>query len=229
LTKEKIDILIVSATEGEVSILKKAVSSSQTNNSQPRIFFLSTGIGMVNTAIGISSFLSYYDVGKMFQLGIAGSFDDKLEMGEVVEVREEIYGEMGAESPSHFLDLQEMGFPSFQKDGKKYHNRLQNPFDAISQQKKVSGLTVSTVSGISPTILQRIEQWNAAIESMEGAPFFQLGIMHDIPFHSFRAISNRVEPRNRDNWQIPLAIKNLNFFFLEKILQQESSDIGKVG
>jgi futalosine hydrolase len=37
----------------------------------------------------------------------------------------------------------------------------------------------------------------------------------NVPCIQIRAVSNYVERRNRDNWQIGLAIKNLNIFALE--------------
>ena len=48
------------------------------------------------------------------------------------------------------------------------------------------------------------------IESMEGFPFFYVSLMKNIPFISLRAISNYVEPRNKENWQINAAVQNLN-------------------
>ncbi len=45
---------------------------------------------------------------------------------------------------------------------------------------------------------------------MEGAAFFYACLMTQAPFLQIRAISNYVEPRNKDNWNIPLAIDRLN-------------------
>ena len=45
---------------------------------------------------------------------------------------------------------------------------------------------------------------------MEGAAFFQVCNTFNVPCIQIRAISNKVEHRNKDNWNLPLAIKNLN-------------------
>jgi futalosine hydrolase len=45
---------------------------------------------------------------------------------------------------------------------------------------------------------------------MEGAAFFYVCSRENIPFLAIRAVSNKVEPRNREKWNIPLAIKNLS-------------------
>jgi futalosine hydrolase len=50
------------------------------------------------------------------------------------------------------------------------------------------------------------------IESMEGAAFFYACRQLNVPCLQIRAVSNYVEKRNRDNWHIGLAIKNLNKF-----------------
>ena len=44
---------------------------------------------------------------------------------------------------------------------------------------------------------------------MEGATFFYICAREKIPFLSLRAISNKVEPGNRDAWDIQLALGNL--------------------
>jgi futalosine hydrolase len=44
---------------------------------------------------------------------------------------------------------------------------------------------------------------------MEGAAFFYICAREKIPFISLRAISNRVERRERNKWNIPLALDNL--------------------
>jgi futalosine hydrolase len=56
---------------------------------------------------------------------------------------------------------------------------------------------------------------NVQIESMEGAAFFYACRQAGVPCMQIRAVSNYVEKRNRDNWQIGLAVKNLNTFAVE--------------
>jgi futalosine hydrolase len=50
---------------------------------------------------------------------------------------------------------------------------------------------------------------------MEGAAFFYVCRQLNVPCIQIRAVSNYVEKRNRDAWNIPLAIKNLNTFAVE--------------
>ncbi|HMQ88955.1 MAG TPA: hypothetical protein PKB07_15270, partial [Flavilitoribacter sp.] len=50
----------------------------------------------------------------------------------------------------------------------------------------------------------------ADIETMEGAAFFYVCLMESVPFLAIRSISNYVEARNREAWDIPGAIRALN-------------------
>ena len=45
---------------------------------------------------------------------------------------------------------------------------------------------------------------------MEGAACFMVCEKFNIPCMQIRAISNKVEKRNKTIWDMPLAIKNLN-------------------
>ena len=56
---------------------------------------------------------------------------------------------------------------------------------------------------------------------MEGATFFYICSREKIPFLALRAISNRVELRNRNKWNIPLALDNLSEKLNEVILTLE--------
>ena len=74
--------------------------------------------------------------------------------------------------------------------------------------KKVSGLTVNLSSGNASTIQLRKEKYNADIETMEGAALHYVCLQKEIPFIQFRAISNLVEPRNKDNWKMKEAVES---------------------
>ncbi|MBT5829851.1 MAG: futalosine hydrolase, partial [Candidatus Latescibacteria bacterium] len=51
------------------------------------------------------------------------------------------------------------------------------------------------------------QRFNAICENMEGAAAAQLCLLYNVPFLELRAISNQVEDRNRDAWDIPLALE----------------------
>ena len=53
------------------------------------------------------------------------------------------------------------------------------------------------------------------VESMEGAAFMYACLLRDLPFAQVRAVSNVVEPRNRDAWKMREAVTHLNETALE--------------
>jgi len=53
------------------------------------------------------------------------------------------------------------------------------------------------------------------VESMEGAAFMYCCLMQSVPCLQIRGISNLIELRDREKWDIELAIRNVT----EKILQ----------
>ena len=81
----------------------------------------------------------------------------------------------------------------------------------------VSSITVNRVHGNKRSITEIINRLNPDIENMEGAAFFQVCNTFNVPCIQIRAISNKVERRNKDNWNLPLAIKNLNNKLVEII------------
>lgn len=196
-------ILIVAATEFETAYLRNHIKDQQ-------IHYLHIGVGMVNTAYHLGKYLAHNHPDLAINIGIAGSFDRDIALGEVVEIIEDTFSELGAEDNGKFLDMEKMGFPLSQEP--LLYNTIVNPNPSPFDIKKVNALTVNTVHGTQESILACQKLWNKQIETMEGAAFFQIMRMENIPFYAFRGISNYVEARNRDNWQIPLALETLGAF-----------------
>jgi futalosine hydrolase len=77
--------------------------------------------------------------------------------------------------------------------------------------RKVNSITVQLVHGNSMSIDKLLaREETTALESMEGAAVFYVSNQYKLPVMQIRSISNYVEPRNRSNWNIELAINNLN-------------------
>jgi futalosine hydrolase len=53
---------------------------------------------------------------------------------------------------------------------------------------------------------------------MEGAAFFYVCSKEKIPFLALRSVSNRVEPRDKEKWNIHLALDNLSEKLKEVLL-----------
>lgn len=198
-------ILVVAATSFEVESLKSEVGSRKSE-----VEFLVTGVGMVATAFALGKHLATYQYDLAINLGIAGSFDRSISLGEVVEVLEDQLSEFGAENDEAFLPIETLGFGEsiFKTD-----SRLSSYSD--QQLKQVTAITVNTVHGHELSIEKLTSRIQPQLESMEGAAFFYASKQAGVPCLQIRAVSNYVEKRNRDAWQIGLAIKNLNNFAVE--------------
>jgi futalosine hydrolase len=211
-------ILVVSATSFEVGSLESEVGSQESRVKNQEIDFLITGVGMVATAFALGKHLAtnhQYDLAINF--GIAGSFDRSIALGEVVEVVEDKLSELGAEDDEAFLPIETLGF------GESVFNTDTRLWSYTDQQlKQVTAITVNTVHGHEHSIQKLTGRIQPQLESMEGAAFFYACKQAGVPCLQIRAVSNYVEKRNRDAWQIGLAIKNLNKFaigFVEEVLR----------
>ena len=189
-------ILLVSATDLEIE--KERFSDFE---------ILITGIGMINTSKNLTHRLSTGKYDLLINIGVAGSFNTELNIGEVVEVVEEKISELGFEDGERFFEFNELNLKNVFKNKSKT--------DLLS----VKSITVNRVHGNQGSITEIINRLNPDIENMEGAAFFQVCNTFNVPCIQIRAISNKVEQRNKDNWNLPLAIKNLNNTVLEIIAE----------
>lgn len=216
-------ILIVSSTVFEIAPLLdhfektfEKISLFEFSNKKHTIYPLITGVGQVNTALGIGRYQRVKEVDVLLHLGIAGAYDNLISSGEVVEVVKDRYGDFGVEQADgsftdiHELELIDKNYYPF-IDGWLHNEKPK--FE--TSLKKVTGLTVNKVSGSQPSIDKIKSKYKAEIETMESAAMMQTCKIIDVKFNQFRAISNHVEPRNKDNWKIDLAITNLNNFIIE--------------
>ena len=176
------------------------------------VFPLVTGVGAVATAFHIGRYLVKNQPDLALNAGIAGAFDRNIQMGEVLNVVTERFGDLGVEeADARFTDLFELGLlenntPPFIND--ILHNPAAGHASFLPTAK---GLTVNKVHGSESSIAAiRAKYPDIQVESMEGAAFFYACLLANIPFLEIRSISNYVEARNRDAWNLPLAINNLN-------------------
>ncbi len=201
-------ILVVVATAPEAAGLKNALSADALKS----VDFLITGVGMVNTTFELTKLLSASTYDYVLNIGIAGSFDRTISLGEVVWVRKELFSEMGAEDGNEFLSLIQLGLQSHDEFPFEW-GELKSPIlpelNALAQLKQVRGITVNKTHGNDDSILKTNMQFSPQVESMEGAAVFYVALKLNIPCMQIRSISNYVERRNRDAWQIPLALGNL--------------------
>lgn len=214
------NILIVAATIFEIELLTKSfcykgernINIKQYSYNGHTIDFVITGIGMVATAFWMGKMLAQntsYDL--VFNFGIAGSFNKSIAIGDVVNITQDRFSELGAEDGEHFLSLKEM---NLQSNEFSFHEEQVNEShfnnSVLNNLPKLKGITVNKVHGNESSISEIINRFHPDTESMEGAAFLFACHQEKIPCFQIRAISNYVERRNKDKWNMPLAINNLN-------------------
>lgn len=218
-------LLLVAATAFEIEHVLKSLSFKKKLNDNLNTYLfnniqidvLVTGVGMVATAFEMGKIISKkYDFA--LNLGIAGSFPGKFKIGEVIHVNQDNFIELGAENDEDFLSIFEMGLikpDTFPFSKARLINNLKISNLAINKLKNATGITVNKVHGNTKSIEKIINQFNPETESMEGASFLYSCLSENLPCAQIRSISNIVEKRNRENWNIPLAIENLNIIALQ--------------
>ncbi|WP_406824811.1 futalosine hydrolase [Pedobacter sp. KACC 23697] len=194
-------ILVVAATKAELTFFYQHFNLPDSDFVESKNFdLLITGVGMVATAFALGKHLSSkYSL--VVNFGIAGCFDRNMALGTVLNITEDTFAELGAENGDEFLTIRDLGF------GENHYTSQTNKSINLPKAK---GITVNCVTGSEKSIKNLISRLNPTTESMEGAAVFYACKQLNIASLQIRSISNYVEPRNKDNWKIGLAIKNLN-------------------
>ncbi len=211
-------ILLVAATPFEIAptlawLEKKFQQPSEGIFKQGELVVqtLVTGVGSTATAFQLGAFFAKSRPNWAINAGIAGSFDPEIGIGTVLQVISERFGDLGVEeADGRFTDVAELGFSSL--------SVLKNKQTPIPQLPVCQGITVNKVHGTAISIQKILEKYpDVQVESMEGAAFFYACLAAEVPFVEIRSISNRVEPRNRDAWKLPLAIQCLNEYLIKML------------
>ena len=225
-------ILLVAATVQEVQPLVSALSSHTCteglgifNYKENEIHVLVTGVGVMQTGYYLGKAFAENEYTQALQIGIAGAFDRKISLEEVVLVSTEKIADLGAEDGVALLSVEEMQLQ--QPDQYPYKNGwLENDLlimsHALNDLKKVRSVTVNKVLGNQSSIDVIRKKYSPDIINMEGAAFFYACLMNRIPFLEMRSISNYAEPRDKSRWKMESAIENLTteaYKYLQAVLK----------
>ena len=215
-------ILYVTATAAEANTLKRIKEVNPALGDNLEILSLVTGVGSVASAWALKNWFAVNGKPDLaINAGIAGSYNEELIVGDVVMPYVDCFADAGIEDRENFITLFEAGLTNANefpyKDGHlysdpKYFNKLK---DII---KPVKAITLNTATGSEISKAKLIKKFNPDIETMEGATFFYICTLEEIPFLAIRAISNKVEPRNIGNWNIALALNNLSEKLIDILL-----------
>lgn len=197
-------VLITAATSMELAHLQDHL----VKDTKHSIHYLVTGVGAVSTTYQLMKLLPDNQFDLMIQMGIAGSFNHQLDVGTAVNVEIDSIAELGVEENNEYKDIFKMKLAD--------ENELPYSSGVLKNQHhhllKATGLrnTVSVTNNNITTaenIIHRYKNiYKAELETMEGAAFHYVGIMHNLPFIQIRGISNYVGERNKNAWKIKEAL-----------------------
>lgn len=214
-------ITIIAATKMEIEPLIthfpfKIISSNLLEflNNDTNIHILITGMGMLSTAANLAIYATQNERDLFINAGIAGAFDRNISIGTVLFVESETYGDFGVEDGDEFADFFDLGFLDKKEDAFQYGKKeaigeIKN-HPIIKNLKKVNSITVNKVHGNPKTIESLLKKYQPDIENMEGLAFYYVCYLLQKDCIEIRSISNYVEKRNKENWDIKGAVKNLN-------------------
>lgn len=188
-----IDLVVCFATPLEGEGLPRAVGGRS-------LALLRTGVGPVNAAYALTRFLAEHPARAVVACGVGGAYPGSgLEPGDVVCAESETYGDLGAESPAGFLDMEALGFPVIEGDPPLF-NRL--PLDLFPAPRRAPFVTCATCTGTDERAAALAARTGGAVESMEGAAVVHVARLAGVPVGEVRGISNAVGDRDRGRWRL---------------------------
>ncbi len=218
-------ILLIAATEAEITPFIKHIEACWEHKNNRFLYkddieleYVITGVGMLVTTYALTKKLQNRQYDLVLQVGIAGSYDRSLKLGDVVWVKSEQLADLRVEDHDEYIDVFELGL--IEKDaypftGSKLLNKDDYERIHVEEIIGVDAITVNTVTGKGSSIKHMCKKYQCEIESMEGAALHYVCLMEGVAFLQLRGISNYVEPRNKDAWDIETAILRVNNYLVK--------------
>ncbi len=227
-------VLIVTATSREVvEIVNKFEFIHQIDPNFKSYKFgnlgvdiLISGYGSAITAYYLTRAINMINYDLVINIGLAGSFDHFLEQGFIVNVVQDQFADLGIEHKNNFYSLFEeelMDENEFPFVEAKLNSLGNFEIEEVESLIPVKAVTVNALHSDPKWINLMRQKYSPEIETMNGAAFFYVCLSEKVPFLQIRAISHFVEIRRVENWNIPVAIKNLSSSLLT-ILEELSVD-----
>jgi futalosine hydrolase len=192
------------------------------------VYFTHCGPGKVNAAHSTTLLLENHVIKRLILFGIGGAYERSgLDIGDIAIAETENYGEEGVITSNGWKPMDFIGIPLLKKE-KDYYNSYQIDSSLIGQAASASKncgfnvrsgnfITVSMCSGTQLAGEKMRTRFNGLCENMEGAAVAHICTMYDIPMVEIRGISNIIEDRDLNRWNIEKAASNCNKTVLELI------------
>lgn len=191
--------LVCVATEFEGALLHERLSG------HAGVTVIITGVGPVNAAHAVTIAAIREKPTGIMICGVGGAYPGSgLQVGDVVCADMECYGDLGASSPTGFLDMKTLGFPVVSSPGPIYNDL---PMLILPIDRRAKFVTVSTCTGTDDAARSMAARTGGAVENMEGAAVAHVGHLLGIGVGEVRGISNVVTNRDTKSWRLKDAAR----------------------
>ena len=177
------------------------------------------GMGKVNAAHAATLLLTQFEPTALILFGIGGAYPASgAAVGDIALAQEEIAGDEGVLTLDGFKDTEYISIPLARAAGSNFFNcfpasemllsRARTAVTRAMNSQRIhigTFVTLSTCTGTSNRAAELNTQYHGLCENMEGAAVAQVATLHSIPWLEIRGISNIVEDRDINKWDIPQA------------------------
>lgn len=192
--------------------------SYQYQRGELQVSILLTGVGTPQAVYSLTKLLVQKKYDLAIQIGIAGSYRREHELGSVWQITSDTFADLGAEdTDGRLMSVFEMGLIDPDQPPFRAGRLTLEDAEAFPFLPPMKAVTVNRVHGYPTSIKRFLGHNEADLETMEGAAFFYVCMLENQRCLQIRAISNYIEARNRDHWEVGLAVQNLNQVVLEML------------
>lgn len=198
------DVCIFYATEAEVTLLQSKLSRPLPLALEPfTLHFICTGVGLLHATGTIMQAAQQIKPALMLQIGIAGSFNKQVPLGNSFLIQKDAVADEGVWEQHNFIHTSEMSFcqqPLWFENSSAASTQPQFP---VHHSVTVNTITTEHIAALA-------DKYQQPLETMEGAALHWAGNQLNIPYFQVRGVSNYVGERNKANWKFQEAITNSN-------------------
>jgi futalosine hydrolase len=220
-------ILLLAAAPAETTLLRAELEQTQAYAHFPHHLFSGSingnevllahgGIGSVNMAIQTTRLLSQIPIDQVLLFGCGGHYPQAaLKTGDISLATSETYGDLGVETGSGFIPLEQLDIPQNPQLGPPVTQKIALDPELLSWAQSILSqaatgpfVTVTRCSGTTDLSDQLQERTGGICENMEGIAVAEVCQRFHIPLLELRGMSNPTGTRDSKLWNIRLAVEN---------------------
>lgn len=179
------------------------------------------GMGKVNAAHAAALMIAEFSPDSLLIFGVGGAYPASgAVVGDIALAQVEIAGDEGVLTNDGFKDMEYIGIPLLKTATsvifttytapepllkRALHSLITSSAPGRTDVHFGHFVTLSTCTGTTARARELEERYRGLCENMEGAAAAQVAELHGIPWLEVRGISNIVEDRDMQKWDIPKA------------------------